>query len=122
MILQWLSLQYLSKSFSVPFPKLNAFLIFSLHQTEYPPSCIASLIELYGRPDRPPLKLYHNVFVFYGNIYLSLQGFILPSIGVSEWSIAHILKYIWHVPGPLLVFPVWWVLSRRTCITVWRPL
>lgn len=27
---------------------LNAFLIFSLHHTEYPPSCIASLIDLYG--------------------------------------------------------------------------
>lgn len=33
--------------------------------------------------------LYHNVFVFMGDIYFSLHGFILPSIGVSGWSIAH---------------------------------
>lgn len=83
MILQWLSLQYLSKSFSVPFPKLNAFLIFSLHQTEYPPSCIASLIELYRRPDIPPLKLSIVnciiMFLEYWFVeYFPIEGFILP--------------------------------------------
>lgn len=42
-----------------------------------------------------PVLLFFTVtsiimfFVFMGNIYFSLQGFILPSIGVSGWSIAH---------------------------------
>lgn len=72
-------------------------------------------------------KLYHNFFVllmveYWFVEYLSIQGFILPPIDVSEWSIAHCQGYIRHVPGPLPVFPVLWVLFRRTCTIVWRPL
>lgn len=101
MILQWLYLQYLSKSFSVPFPKLNAFLIFSLHQTEYPPSCIASLIELYGRPDRPPLKLSIVnciiMFLFFMVIYIFHYRALFCPLLVFLNGVLHTVKNIFGV-------------------------
>lgn len=56
-----------------------------------------------------------------------LQIYRLPvllffTVASIIWSVAHHQECIWHVPGPLAVFPVLWVLFRRTCITVWRPL
>lgn len=109
MILQWLSLQYISKSFSVPFPKLNAFLIFSLHQTEYPPSCIASLIELYGRPDRPPLKLsivnYIIMFLFFMVIYIFHYRALFCLLLAFLDGVLHTFKDIFSVlPGRFLFF------------------
>ena len=48
--------------------------------------------------------LYHNVFVFMGDIYFSLHGFILPSIGVLN-EVLHTIKDIFSMfPGRFLFF------------------